>query len=335
MKPVSSLGAFLAVASLAFAAPTSNFEANKLVDPKDLVDLVEEEQLLGLAQAIQEFAYESPERNRFIGTPGLDKTMDLIERSLNGQFGDEFDYYDVSRDYFKYKHKGEVLKLYNVIAQTKGGDPNNVLQLGAHMDSVAAGPGINDNASGGIALLAIAYDLAKENYTVNNAVRFSWWSAEEEGLIGSQHYVNGLSEEERQKIRLYLNFDMIASPAGEYGIYTSELDSTGFEAPPGVEENEEFFQDYFDDTGLKWKTVQLRGNSDHWPFVKAGIPTGGLHAGKDPNYHTANDTVENINMDVFFETTKAIAHAVGTYALSFDSLPPRDFLDNLQPRDFL
>lgn len=192
------------------------------------------------------------------------------------------------------------------------------------MDSVAAGPGINDDASGGIGLLLIAALLGEGNYTINNSVRFSWWSAEEEGLIGSSRYVKSLSEEERQKIRLYLNFDMIASPAGEFGVYTSEFDSVGIEAPPGVKENEQLFQDYFDDAGLEWKTVELRASSDHWPFVKAGIPTGGLHAGPDPNYHTADDTLENLNMTVFFETTKAVAHAVGTYALSFDSLPPRD-----------
>ncbi|POS69324.1 aminopeptidase Y [Diaporthe helianthi] len=324
MMPFPSLGAVLAVVSLALAAPTS--KVNPLVDPEVLVDKVSMDKLMDVAKEIQRFAYESPEKNRFIGTPGLERTMELVEEFLDEAIGYKLDYYDISRDYFEFKYKGKVLKLYNLIAQTKGGDPDNVLQLGAHMDSVAAGPGINDDASGGIALLEIAFKLAHGNYTVNNAVRFSWWTAEEEGLIGSQHYVDSLSDEERQKIRLYLNFDMIASPAGEFGIYTSEFNSVGVEAPPGVAENEKLFQDYFDDADLEWKTVALRGNSDHWPFVTADIPTGGLHAGADPNYHTAEDTCENLNMDVFFETTKAIAHAVGTYALSFDSLPPRDSL---------
>lgn len=191
------------------------------------------------------------------------------------------------------------------------------------MDSAPEGPGMNDDASGGIGILEIAIQLA--NYTVNNAVRFSWWSAEEEGLIGSNVYVDRLSKEEREKIRLYLNFDMIASPAHDFGIYTSDFSGTGVTQAPGVEEAEKLFQDYFDDVAdLEWETVVLRGSSDHWPFVLAGIPTGGLHAGDDPNYHTARDTVANMNASVFVKITKAIAHAVATYAVSFDGLPPRD-----------
>lgn len=214
---------------------------------------------------------------------------------------------------------------YNIIAQTKGGDPDNVLHLGAHMDSTPDGPGMNDNASGGIGILEVAVQLA--NYTINNAVRFSWWSAEEEGLVGSEVYVDMLSKEERQKIRLYLNFDMIASPAHEFGVYTSDFTGTGIPQPPGVEEAEKLFQDYFEDVAdVEWEPVALRASSDHWPFVMAEIPTGGLNAGHDPNYHTAGDTVANMNRSVFVKMTQAIAHAVATYAVSFDSLPPRDLI---------
>ncbi|KAL2289333.1 hypothetical protein FJTKL_02336 [Diaporthe vaccinii] len=134
---------------------------------------------------------------------------------------------------------------WNIIAQTLQGDPDNVLQLGAHMDSVAAGPGINDNASGGIGILEVAIQLA--NYTVNNSVRFSWWGAEEQGLVGSEGYVNVLTEEEVQQIRLYLNFDMIASPAHEFGVYNCDFSNIGMPPVPGVKEADEMFQDYFDD----------------------------------------------------------------------------------------
>jgi Zn-dependent M28 family amino/carboxypeptidase len=95
-----------------------------------------------------------------------------------------------------------------------------VIHLGAHSDSVAAGPGINDNGSGSIGILEVAIQLAK--FTINNAVRFSWWAAEEEGLLGSAAYVASLSQEELDKIRLYLNFDMIASPNFKYGIYDGD-----------------------------------------------------------------------------------------------------------------
>lgn len=69
----------------------------------------------------------------------------------------------------------------NVIAQTKGGNQNNVIVSGAHSDSVPAGPGINDNGSGSIAQLEIAKHLTQ--YSVNNAVRFAWWTAEEVSIL--------------------------------------------------------------------------------------------------------------------------------------------------------
>lgn len=99
---------------------------------------------------------------------------------------------------------------YNVVAETKAGDHDNVVFAGAHTDSVEAGPGINDNGSGSIGILEVALALTK--FSVNNAVRFGWWSGEEEGLLGATHYVEQLTEAEAAKIRVYLNFDMIASP---------------------------------------------------------------------------------------------------------------------------
>lgn len=74
---------------------------------------------------------------------------------------------------------------YNVIAETKGGDHDNVIALGGHTDSVEAGPGINDNGSGSIGLLTVAKALI--NFSTTNAVRFLWFSAEEFGLLGAEY----------------------------------------------------------------------------------------------------------------------------------------------------
>jgi len=80
---------------------------------------------------------------------------------------------------------------YNVIAESRSGDPNNVIMVGAHLDSVQAGPGINDNGSGSAAILETAEQMAKVK--PRNKVRFAWWGAEEAGLVGSTAYVGGLS----------------------------------------------------------------------------------------------------------------------------------------------
>lgn len=169
---------------------------------------------------------------------------------------------------------------YNVIAQTIGGDQENVVHLGAHSDSVEAGPGINDNGSGSIGLLEVAIQLS--NFTVNNAVRFSWWSAEEEGLLGAAAYVASLSQEELDKIRLYLNFDMIASPNFRYGIYDGDGSAFGTAGAPGSAEAEKLFQDFFtNDEGLPFTSSEFDGRSDYGPFLDAGIASGGLDTGAE------------------------------------------------------
>lgn len=119
---------------------------------------------------------------------------------------------------------------YNVIAETTKGDPNNVVMVGAHLDSVPEGPGINDNGSGAAAILETALQLAK--VPVKNKVRFAFWAAEELGLLGSDQYVAKLSAPDRDRIRLYLNFDMIASPNFAYKLYDGD-DSDAVGAPAG------------------------------------------------------------------------------------------------------
>ena len=80
----------------------------------------------------------------------------------------------------------------NVIAQTKTGSTTDVVMVGAHLDSVAEGPGINDNGSGVAAVLETALQLGSSP-EVNNAVRFGFWGAEELGLKGSKNYLESLT----------------------------------------------------------------------------------------------------------------------------------------------
>ncbi|KDN40567.1 hypothetical protein RSAG8_08039, partial [Rhizoctonia solani AG-8 WAC10335] len=81
----------------------------------------------------------------------------------------------------------------NIIAQTGWGNQNNVIHVGAHLDSVPAGPGVNDDGSGSATVAELLVQLAKFKSS-KNAVRFSWWTNEEIGLIGSQYYVDSLSD---------------------------------------------------------------------------------------------------------------------------------------------
>ena len=120
----------------------------------------------------------------------------------------------------------------NVIAESRAGDARNVVAVGAHLDSVAFGPGINDNASGSAVVLEVAERLAKQR--TRNRLRFIWWGAEEQGLLGSRHYVGRLSQTARARIALYLNFDMVGSPNFARYVYDGDNSSSGrTPAPPG------------------------------------------------------------------------------------------------------
>lgn len=230
---------------------------------------------------------------------------------------------------------------YNVIAETKSGDHGNVLALGAHTDSVEAGPGINDDGSGTIGILNVAIGLT--NFTINNAVRFCFWSAEEYGLLGSTYYVSQLnkSSEELAKVRAYLNFDMIASPNYAYLIYDGDGSAFNLTGPIGSAQIETLFEDYYTSAGKTYNATAFDGRSDYGPFLDVGIAAGGIFTGAevpkteegqdiwggledlayDENYHQAGDNIFNLALDAFLFNTKLVAHAVATYATSFDSLP--------------
>lgn len=231
---------------------------------------------------------------------------------------------------------------YNVIAETKSGDKDNVLALGAHTDSVEAGPGINDDGSGVIGILNVAIGLT--NFTVNNAVRFCFWSAEEYGLLGSEYYVAQLNKSatDLAKVKAYLNFDMIASPNYAYMIYDGDGSAFNLTGPAGSAEIEYLFEDFYKAAGKPFNATAFDGRSDYGPFLDVGIPSGGIFTGAevpktdegqetwggveelayDENYHQAGDDIFNLALDAFWLNTKLIAHGVATYAESFDSLPP-------------
>jgi Zn-dependent M28 family amino/carboxypeptidase len=227
----------------------------------------------------------------------------------------------------------------NVIAETPGGDPNNVIVIGAHLDSVSRGPGINDNGSGSAAILEIAEVFAQQERTPRNKLRFIWWGAEELGLIGSNYYIANLSQEERDKIRLNLNFDMVGSPNFVRFVYDG--DNSAFPVSPGIQEGpsgsgsiEQLFLDYFQAMGLPVEPTPFNGRSDYGPFITVGIPAGGLFTGAegvktaeqaaiyggtagqqyDPCYHLACDTYANNNDTGLDQMSDAIAHAVLLYS---------------------
>ena len=234
----------------------------------------------------------------------------------------------------------QVLPTFNVLAEKTGTNDDNVVMAGAHLDSVLAGPGINDNGSGSAAILETAIQMAKVK--TQNTVRFAWWGAEESGLVGSTNYVNGLSQAERDRIALYLNFDMIGSPNYIQMVYDS--DQSGFPAPvpvpPGSVAIEDLLESFYTLSSEPYDDAEFSGRSDYQAFILNGIPAGGLFTGAevpktaaqqaiwggttgaqyDPCYHAACDTFANVNLHALAINSDAVAFAVLTYAYSTESV---------------
>jgi Zn-dependent M28 family amino/carboxypeptidase len=230
----------------------------------------------------------------------------------------------------------------NVIAELAGRNVDNVVMAGAHLDSVPAGPGINDNGSGSAVLLEVAVNIAKVK--PQNTLRFAWWGAEEAGLVGSTSYVNGLSQAEKDRIALYLNFDMVGSP--NYIFMTQDADQSSFKPPAGVNvpdgsiEIENLFESFYTLRGEPYDDAAFDGRSDYQAFINNDIPAGGLFTGAevhktaeqqaiwggttdaqfDPCYHQACDTFANNNDHALDVNADAIAFAVLTFAFSTESV---------------
>ncbi len=226
----------------------------------------------------------------------------------------------------------ENLRTENVLAETRVGRPGRVVVVGAHLDSVTEGPGINDNGSGSAAILEIARQMA--NLQVRNRVRFAWWGAEESGLLGPEYYVSQLSRAELNRIDLNLNFDMLGSPNFVRFVYDGDGSDTPDAGPPGSALIEQVFLQYFGFIGLATRPMAFDGRSDYGPFIAVDIPAGGLFSGAeglktakearvfggiageayDPCYHQECDTVTNVSRRGLDQLADAAAHAILTFA---------------------
>jgi Zn-dependent M28 family amino/carboxypeptidase len=178
-------------------------------------------------------------------------------------------------------------------------DTRGVVLVTAHLDSInlsgpaEPAPGADDNGSGSAGVLALARALSDHPTALD--LRVILFGGEEEGLFGSLTYVAALPVAERARIRAVVNMDMIG------GRNTPE---------PGVLlEGAAVSQDVLDGLGRAAATytdlavqVSLHPfNSDHVPFIDAGLPavlTIEAADGTNPRPHTANDTVASVDPDL-------------------------------------
>jgi Zn-dependent M28 family amino/carboxypeptidase len=175
---------------------------------------------------------------------------------------------------------------YNVIAESKGGDPNHVVVVDAHLDAIY-GAGMLDNASGSATILDIGVKM--KNVTPRNKLRFIWFGGEELGLLGSAAYINSLSSNDLSHIGYDLDADVTATPNYVVGV----LDPAGPDLfgrtvtssfPNRVYKASTISRDqaiaYFDSIGLNHELFSPVG-TDAFSFNAVGIPAGGLLTGQD------------------------------------------------------
>lgn len=231
-----------------------------------------------------------------------------------------------------------IISTNNLLCTTRGGDANNLLVFGAHLDSVPAGPGIDDNGSGAGMLLEIAMQLKRNSVQLKNKIQFSFWGAEEPGQFGSRFFVNDTivnKPTEWAKIRASLNFDTIASPNGAPMVFNVLMKNSGNETFPdsataGSIAINKLFTERLKAKSKPYMEVAFEGGSDYSSFIRAGIPTGGLHTGADevltvanakiygglpnavmdPCYHEPCDRVSNLGLDLYATTCDAAAYTI-------------------------
>jgi hypothetical protein len=187
---------------------------------------------------------------------------------------------------------------FNVLAELPGSDPllrDEVVMIGAHLDSWHTGTGATDNADG-VATVTEAMRIIKASgLHPRRTIRVALWGGEEQGLLGSkawvlEHLVGDENREARNKIDVYLNIDNGTGPI--YGWYAQTDTSAKKIFDAWLEPLKEY--------GARRNVIEAVGSTDHLSFIAAGVP--GFNPIQDyTNYdirthHTNMDTADRLNI---------------------------------------
>jgi hypothetical protein len=191
---------------------------------------------------------------------------------------------------------------HNVFAEKVGfgeQEQRHIVLVTAHLDSInwvahgapdAIAPGADDNGTGSAGLLEIARALQDHSFT--HDLRLVLFGGEEEGLYGSHEYVNALSQADRARIKAVVNMDMIGGLNTESPSVTLE---SSIEFSQMVGQLVDMGHTY---TSLKIETSWHYFDSDHVPFIDAGMPAVLTIEGADTSnhyVHTPDDILDHVS----------------------------------------
>ncbi len=196
----------------------------------------------------------------------------------------------------------------NIIGIIEGNNPDEVIVLGAHYDHVGMTDGYiwngaDDNGSGTVGVMTIAKAIMETGQKPEKTIILALWTAEEEGLLGSEYYVGNLTYP-LKNLKLNVNFDMISryisdnQPKKVVMTYTSSCKSFKDITAANMKKfNIDLDVDY-------QPSADPPGGSDHRTFVAAGIPVMRFKPGHREQYHTPYDEVTTVDWDIMEKIVK-------------------------------
>lgn len=246
---------------------------------------------------------------RYTGTYGCEQAASFIRQQFTSM-GLQTRYHEWSD--FGNRYHPKYFTSQNVEA-TLHGQTDDIILFGAHYDTVENVPGANDDGSGVAAVLASAYVLSQ--YTFNHTLKFVAFSGEEIGLKGSWAYAKE-AYQNNDNIIYDFNADMIGHATTKEGGTSFRLSLT--EDATNMEDLFSMINSITDlnfDFGTWMINRDGRGGSDYFPFAAYGYEAVAFWEGEhDPNMHTLQDDLSNINFSYLVNTTKLITGALAYLA---------------------